>query len=72
MNKQTRTFNSLALRIFGIILHAIANFILVSYLVDYDITGSWIVFIGFVLVVFFLSYVFLRHLVSFINFIINK
>jgi hypothetical protein len=30
------------------------------------------VFIGFIIVVFFLSYVFLKHLASFIHFIINK
>jgi hypothetical protein len=30
------------------------------------------VFIGFIIVVFFLSYVFLKHLVSFIHFIINN
>ncbi|HEX8314869.1 MAG TPA: hypothetical protein VF609_07750 [Flavisolibacter sp.] len=72
MNKLTKTYNSLPLRLFGILLHAVLNFIIVSYLVNFDISGSWIVFIGFIIVVFFLSYVFLKHLVSFIHFIINK
>ena len=72
MNDLTKTFNSLPLRIFSIVLHAVFNFILISYLTDFDLTGSWIVFIGFLIVVFLLSYVFLKHLVSFIHFIINK
>ena len=72
MNKLTKTANSFILRLFGILLHAVLNFIIVSYLVNFDISGSWIVFIGFIIVVFFLSYVFLKHLASFIHFIINK
>lgn len=72
MSQTTKTYNYLTLRIFSIILHAVLNFIFVSYLTDFDLTGSWIVFIGFIIVVFFLSYVFLTHLVSFIHYIKNK
>ena len=72
MNRLTKTYNNLALRIFAIVLHALLNFIFVSYLLNFDISGSWIVFVGFIIVVFFLSYVFLKHLQSFIHFLINK
>ena len=72
MNKTTRTTNQLFLRIVAIILHAVLNFIAVSYLTDIDLTGSWIVFIGFVLVLIFLSLLFIKHLVTFINYIISK
>ncbi|HUC80509.1 MAG TPA: hypothetical protein VMR70_06310 [Flavisolibacter sp.] len=72
MNRVTKTFNSLTLRLFGILLHAVLNFVAVSYLLNFDISGSWIVFVGFIVAVFFLSYVFLKHLVSFIHFIINN
>ena len=70
--KPTKTYNSLTLRIFSIVLHAVFNFIIVSYLTDFDLTGSWIVFTGFLIVVFFLSYVFLKHLAIFIHYIKNK
>ena len=72
MNQPTKTYNYLLLRVFSILLHALINFSIVSYLTDLDLTGSWIVFIGFVIVVFFLSFVFLKHLVSFIHYIKNK
>lgn len=69
MSKPTKTYNSFLLRFISIILHAVLNFILFSYLTDFDLTGSWIVFIGFLIVVIFLNYVFLKHLASFIHFI---
>ena len=72
MEMTTKTANQLILRIIAIVLHAILNFIAVSYITDIDLTGSWIVFIGFVLVLIFLSYLFIKHLVSFINYITRK
>ena len=72
MEKSTKSTNQFILRIFAIILHAILNFIAVSYITDMDLTGSWIVFIGFLLVLVFLTFLFIKHLVSFINYITNK
>jgi hypothetical protein len=72
MEMTTKTANQLILRIIAIVLHAILNFIAVSYITDIDLTGSWIVFIGFVLILIFLSYLFIKHLVSFINYITSK
>ena len=68
----TKKLNTFVLRIAAIVIHAILNFIAISYLVNYDITGSWIKFIGFTLLVFLLFYLFLIHLVSFINFLKHK
>ena len=54
----TKKLNTFVLRIAAIVIHAILNFIAISYLVNYDITGSWIKFIGFTLLVFLLFYLF--------------
>lgn len=64
--------NTIFIRFAAILLHAIANFILVSYVVNFDITGSWIYFIGFVLLLLLLLYLFILHLTSFIYFIKTK
>jgi hypothetical protein len=52
-----------------ILAHAIANFILISMLFRYDITGSWLLFFGFIIIALVLFYLFVRHLVSYIYFI---
>lgn len=72
MTQKTKTLRPLILRLLAVILHALLNFIAVSYLLDFDITGSWLVFIGFVLLVFLLVSLFLRHVISFIQFIKNQ
>src|SRR5690349_8279863 len=69
MTQKTKTLQPFILRLLAVLLHALLNFIAISYLLDFDITGSWLVFIGFVLLVFLLVYLFLRHIISFIQFI---
>ena len=64
--------NQMMLRTAAIILHAVANFIVVSVLLNYDISGSWVVFLGFVAVVLVLVYLFIRHLLSYIYYIKTK
>ena len=61
--------NSLIWRSTALLLHAAANFFLISYLFRYDITGSWLYFIGFIAIALILLYLFIRHLVSYIYFI---
>jgi hypothetical protein len=61
--------NTLSVRTAAIIIHAIANFLLVTYLLAIDITGSWLYFIGFILIIALLLYLFIKHLVSYIYFI---
>jgi hypothetical protein len=64
--------NSLFIRVTALLLHAIANFVLVSYLLNYDLTGKWVTFAGFVVLIFVLVYLFIRHIVSFIYFVKTK
>ena len=64
--------NNWVIRLFAILLHAALSIILVSYLIDYDITGRWITFIGFIILLLALFYLFVRHLISFYYFIKTK
>ena len=59
-------------RAIAITLHIVLNFILVSYLLRFDLTGSWIGFILFILVLLVLLVLFLKHLFSFIQFIKSR
>ena len=61
--------NSLIWRTTAILLHAAANFFLISFLFRYDITGSWIGFIGFIVLALVLLYLFIKHLISFLYFL---
>jgi hypothetical protein len=64
--------NTIFLRVAALLLHAVANFTLVNYLVNFDITGKWIYFIGFIVLLLILVYFFIRHIVSFVYFIKTK
>ncbi len=59
-------------RLLIIILHAIANFLLISWLMNFDISGSWLGFFAFVLVCLLLLSLFIMHLYSFVVFIKTK
>ena len=63
------TMNNLTIRTAAIIFHALLNIFIVSYLMDYDISSSWLAFLGFVLLLLVLLLLFIRHLLSFIHFI---
>ena len=64
--------NPLLLRTAAILLHAVANFLLITTLYNYDLTGSWLKFIGFIILVLFLLFLFIKHLLSYIYFIKTK
>jgi hypothetical protein len=61
--------NALLLRTLAILLHAIANFIFITWLYKYDITGSWLYFFGFIVIVLLLLFLFIKHLLTYIYFI---
>jgi len=61
--------NNLTIRTTAIISHAMLNIFIVSYLMDYDISSSWLSFLGFVLLLLVLLLLFIYHLLSFIHFI---
>ena len=64
--------NDFVLRTTALILHAAANIIIVTYLFNYDITGSWVFFIGFIALLLLLLFLFIKHLLSYIYFIKTK
>lgn len=64
--------DTLLFRTVAILLHAAANFLLISYLVNFDITAKWLWFIGFIIIALFLLYLFVRHTISYIYFIKTK
>ena len=71
MEQNTKTSNRLSVRIAALLLHAVLNFIIITWLTNFDLTGSWLVFIAFAMIVFVLIYFFLRHIVSFVQFLKN-
>ena len=64
--------NNLLWRTALILVHAVVNFFVVTFLLDYDITGSWLRLTGFILLILFLLFLFIKHLVSYIYFIKPK
>ena len=59
-------------RVIGVALHTLLNFILVSYLMAFDWTSSWVKFTGFICLIIILFILFVKHLLSFIHFIKTK
>lgn len=64
--------NSGLFRLIVLILHALINVIFISFLFHFDLTGSWLRFAGFSMLILFLFLLFIAHLVSFINFLKPK
>ena len=69
MRQNTKTSNQLFIRTAALLLHAVLNFIFISWLTNFDLTGSWLRFTGFVLAILALVYFFLKHIVSFLQFV---
>ena len=61
--------NKLLFKVVFILLHIISNFILISYLMSFDLTESWIKFSLFLLLVIILVILFVKHLLGFLLFI---
>jgi LPXTG-motif cell wall-anchored protein len=64
--------NNLFIRVAAFLLHIVLNAVIVAYVTNYDISGSWLSFIGFLLLALLLLFLFIRHLISFIQFIKTK
>ena len=56
-------------RIVAILIHAFLNFILISFVLGYDVGASWLSFSLFILLCFTLFALFVFHLFIFIRFI---
>ena len=64
--------NSVFTRTSLLVLHAIASVILLTYIVKFDISGRWLSFVGFVLLLFALMYLLVRHIISYVSYIKTK
>jgi hypothetical protein len=64
--------NNTPLRAAAILLHLLLNFFLVSWLMDFDLTGGWIRFALFLTVWLLLLLLFVVHMISFIRFLQSK
>jgi len=69
---ETIGMNNTSLRTAAILLHAIINFLLVNWLVNFDVTSKWLFFIGFIIFLLLLLFLFVKHIISFIYFIKSK
>ena len=67
-----QVLNSKGFRIIALLLHISLNFLIVSFLTTYDISGSWIGFLLFLVACIFLLVLFVMHLIAFIRFIQSK
>jgi hypothetical protein len=67
----TRVYQ-LVLRSIAVILHIIINVVIITTLMDLDITGSWLYTIGFILIVLLLLALLIVHLFSYFHFIKTK
>jgi len=61
--------NKLITRTLALLFHALLNVFLISYITDFDVSGSWLGFTGFVLFLLLLLFLFVRHLLIFIQYI---
>ncbi len=61
--------NSILFRTVALVMHAVLNLVIVSYLVRFDTTASWVNFTAFIAALLVLLILFIKHLVSFIYFI---
>ena len=61
--------NNKILRTAALLIHALLNIVITSWLTNFDITGSWLMVIVFVLTLFVLVVLFVKHILSFINFL---
>lgn len=60
---------SFILRFAAIWLHALLGFILLDYCFNLDISSSWLLLVGFSIIVLVLVWTFIKHLLSFVQFI---
>ncbi|MEO6252889.1 MAG: hypothetical protein ABIO79_06270 [Ferruginibacter sp.] len=57
--------NKVLFRTLILILHTLLNFFIVSYVMDYDLTGSWLRITLFVLLLLVLLYFFVLHIIAY-------
>ena len=60
------------LRLAALLGHIVLNVILIAWITSYDISGSWVGFILFLLAVTLMLFLLIRHLLLFIHYLKNK
>ncbi len=64
--------NNIVIRTVLLILHSLLNFFIISFIMDYDITGSWLRVILFSLMMLALLYFFVLHIINYSQLIKSK
>ena len=64
--------DAIYLRVGAMLAHVILNIIITSWIVNFDISASWLRVAGFAAVLFILLVLFIIHLISFINYLKTK
>jgi hypothetical protein len=64
--------NTIPVRATAILLHLLLNFLLVTWLMDFDLTGGWAPFALFVTMCLLLLMAFVVHMISFIRYLQSK
>ena len=64
--------NKLLFRTLILLLHALLNFFIVSFVMDYDLTGSWLRIALFILMLMVLLYFFILHIVAYYKLVKSK
>ena len=64
--------NNSYLRFFVLVLHALANVAVIAFFTNFDLTGNWFAFGGFIIALLVLLLLFVQHLLLFLRFIKNK
>lgn len=64
--------DKLYLRVAALVLHAAGNFLLITWLTNFDISGSWLATAGFIALLAALLSLFIWHILSFLFYLKNK
>ncbi|HEU4634418.1 MAG TPA: hypothetical protein VFS22_10555 [Flavisolibacter sp.] len=64
--------DSFIIRVAALLAHAFLNIVIVSYLTNLDISGSWLRVSVFLIILFILLVLFIKHFISFINYLKTK
>ena len=66
------SMTNLIVRTAIMILHVVLNIFIVTYLTNFDLTASWLLITGFIIIVLILISLLIAHIVSYIHFIKSR
>jgi undecaprenyl pyrophosphate phosphatase UppP len=68
----TAMMKNVSFRIIALLLHVVVSFLCINWFLNFDITGKWIFFIGFIIVLLALMYLLVKHVIAFLYFLKTK